>query len=152
MRKCPPGSLKADSRRVLIQRNTVVLLTPHRLATKPTEINSGVHSSYTFGKLTSRRRYRSAGDFELKLSAHVVLAVFATFEVYENRVTALSQSISRCLQEYHNLPSEIRNYTGAFGENMANTVMPVLMAAMPVMSRGVNFGNSLVWGARVSGM
>jgi len=46
--------LNAGSRRVLIHRNTVVLLTPQRLAINPTEIHSGVHDSYPLGKLASR--------------------------------------------------------------------------------------------------
>jgi len=32
----------------------------------------------------------------------LVLAVFATFEVYENRITIPSQSVGATLQEYHN--------------------------------------------------
>jgi hypothetical protein len=43
--KCPAGNLKAGSCPILIQRNTVVLLTPQRLATKPTDKYSGIHRS-----------------------------------------------------------------------------------------------------------
>jgi hypothetical protein len=60
MRKWPPGSLKAGSCLALIHRSTVVLLTPQRLAIKPTDIYSGAHSSYAFGNLTSRLRYWTA--------------------------------------------------------------------------------------------
>jgi hypothetical protein len=52
--------LKAGSCLALIHRNTVVLLTPQRLAIKPTEIYSGAHCAYIFGKLTSRLRYWTA--------------------------------------------------------------------------------------------
>jgi hypothetical protein len=57
MRKWPPGSLKAGSCLALIHRSTVALLTPQRLAIKPTEIYSGAHGSSAFGKLTSPLRY-----------------------------------------------------------------------------------------------
>jgi hypothetical protein len=50
-RKWPPGSLKAGSCLVFIQRSTVVLLTPQRLAMKPTDMNWGVLGSYVFRKV-----------------------------------------------------------------------------------------------------
>jgi hypothetical protein len=52
-RKWPPGNLKAGICPVLIQRRTVELLTPHRLAIKPTETYSGVHCSAAFVKILS---------------------------------------------------------------------------------------------------
>jgi hypothetical protein len=102
--------LKAGSCLVLIHRRTVVLLTPQRLAIKPTDIYSGVHCSYPLGKLTSRPRYWIIGIVinqyrgKLEQSAYVLLTAIATFEYTESKS-----------QFYHRTGAKVyRNITTGF--------------------------------------
>jgi hypothetical protein len=60
--------------------------------------------------------------YKLELSVYVVLAVFAAFEVYANRVTTLSQNFGRTLQEYHNRLPLIHICMRAPGESISNVV------------------------------
>lgn len=81
-----------------------MLLTPQRLAIKPTEIYSGVHCPDMFCKLTSPSGVIPFTEIflkQLELSAYMVLAVFGMFAVYESTVTEKSHGDGKSTQINH---------------------------------------------------